>query len=98
MTCLTIERVDAETIDEIDRLLKLLFEMMPTAADKRGKKIERLKEKYGLKDDFYEMLKERYDIAEASYKDELDESFDRGTEQEKSEKLDASLESGDGDY
>lgn len=99
LTCLTIERVDAEIIDEIDRLLKLLFKSTPAgkAATERGKRIERFNEKYSLKDDFYEMLKERYDIAEAFYKDELDESFDSGTLQEQSVSFNARCQGG-GDY
>jgi hypothetical protein len=63
----------------------------------RIKKIERLYKKYGLDDDFYDELKDRYHAAEAEWSDLFDENNDRGTEQERSNAFNDSLE-GAGDY
>jgi hypothetical protein len=101
LTCLTNERADAEITDEIDRFLKMLFKT--TGAEhgpgSRIKKIERLYEKYGLDDDFYDELKDRYRAAEAEWSHLFDENNNRETAQERSNALNESLEvEGDGDY
>jgi hypothetical protein len=99
LTCLTNERTDAVVTDEIDRFLKMLFKTT-NAGDGPGsriKKIERLYKKYGIDDDFYDELKDRYRAAEAEWSDLFDENNDRGTEQERSNAFNDSLE-GTGDY
>lgn len=101
LTCLTNERADAEVKDEIDRFMKMLFETTNAGLGpgRRIKKIERLYKKYGLDDDFYDELKDRYHAAEAEWSDLFDENNDRGTEQERSNDFKDSLDGdGAGDY
>jgi hypothetical protein len=103
LTCLTIERADAGAdavvTDEIDRFLKMLFGSTTAGKgpESRVKKIERLYEKYGLDDDFYDELKNRYNAAEALYSAEVDENRE-GTVQERLISFNARVQEGAGDY